>query len=225
MRFFRGMAVPASRVDEVLSTITKDGLDLGRSWHMEYRHPGPLHELFAKTDLSVRDTRPKDQEGCPAVCACGEELGAACYAWEHNCTGDDDTPIMVEFEAEQDAVAVDGRDFLCTVFQFGEPASSRAILEKTFGHAILRYAEKAWASPDQDTRVAMCDLARHDPGVVEAHHTNSLVIAGRYRTVFRSAFIVKLPVEGQRVCRVWSPSERPAFPMADISLGDLLRRN
>jgi hypothetical protein len=34
------------------------------------------------------------------------------YAWQHNRKGENTTPILIEFEASDDAVSIDGRDFL-----------------------------------------------------------------------------------------------------------------
>jgi hypothetical protein len=221
MRFFRGLTVPAVNADQVLSSIRKQGLEQGSQWSFEYRHPGPLDVLFAKPDLSMSDTRPRDQRGDPAICACGDETGAAYYAWQHNRTDQNNTPIIVEFEAAEDTVSIDGRDFLATVFQLGEPALARPALEKSFGRAVLPYAEKAWSTDDQNRRIALCDLARHDLDVVRAHHANTVVLGGRYNTAFRSAFIIKLPT-AQSIVRSWSPTERPIFPPPEIKFNDLL---
>jgi hypothetical protein len=222
MRFFRGLTVPAANVDQVLSTIRNRGLSQGSQWSFEYRHPGPLDALFAKPDLSTQDIRPHNQAGDPAVCACGEEMGAAYYAWQHNRTSENDNPIIVEFEADQDAVAIDGRDFLATVFQFGEPALARPALARTCGNAVLPYAERAWATDNQNRRIALCDLARHDSDVVKAHHANTVVLGGRHHTVLRSAFIVKLPTAPQSIIRAWSPIGRPVLPVPGITLSSLL---
>jgi hypothetical protein len=45
MRFFRGLTVPVSDVDQVLSTIRGQGLSQGNQWSFKYRHPGRLDEL------------------------------------------------------------------------------------------------------------------------------------------------------------------------------------
>ena len=214
MRFFRGLTVPAANVDQVLSTIRNQGLSLGS--------PGPLDVLSAKPDLSTQATRSRDQAGCPAVCACGEEMGAAYYTWHHDHTRENDTPIIVEFEADERTVAVDGRDFLATVFQFGEPALARPALGRAFGKAVLSYAERAWATDNQDARIVLFDLARHDPDVIKAHHANSIVLRGRYHTVFRSAFIVKRPPAPQSIVRASSPAVPPALPVPEITLSSLL---
>lgn len=222
MRIFRGISIPEDKVDQVLTTIKKQGLaqDRGEFWKMEFRHPGNLDTLFAKADLSLEDTRPDGAEVDPGVCACGEEAGAAYYAWQHNRKGENTTPIIMEFDVSDDVVSIDGRDFLYTVFQLGEPELARPVLGRVFGERILRYAERAWTSKEQS--VALCDLARHDPQVIKAHHSNSVVLGGRFNTVFRNAFIVKLPVESPSIVRVWSPTASPKLPIPEIMLDSLL---
>ena len=145
MRLFRGMAVPASKADSVVSAIKVEGLASGQGGReFDFNHPGPLDALFLKDNLSTEDTRSDDRQF--AVCACGDEIGAAYYAWRHNHSSDNNTAVMVEFEADDRSIAVDGRDFLYTVFQLGEPALARPVLDRVFGHSLLRYAEKAWRS-------------------------------------------------------------------------------
>lgn len=187
---------------------------------MEFRHPGDLDALFAKVNLSLKDTRPDGAQADPGVCACGEETGAAYYAWQHNRKGENTTPIIMEFDVPDDAVSIDGRDFLYTVFQLGEPELARPVLARVFGNCILRYADRAWASKEQS--VALCDLARHDPQVIKAHHANAVILGGRYDTVFRNAFIVRLPVGTASIIRVWSPTEPPALPHPEIMFDSLL---
>ncbi|WP_156467595.1 hypothetical protein [Methylobacterium sp. Leaf102] len=74
--------------------------------------------------------------------------------------------------------------------------------------------------PRQGTR----PLAIPDPAVIEAHHGNRTVIAGRYGTVFRNAFTVVCPVAPERIRSVRSPPERFAVPQAEFSLSDMIRR-
>jgi hypothetical protein len=133
-----------------------------------------------------------------------------------------DTPIIIEFEAELEQVAIDGKDCLYTVFQMGDPARTGKFLRAAFGEKGLAYAERAWQTENQRTRIALCDLTIHDPEVVAAHHLNVLVIAGRYRTVFRSAFTLALPILTKDIINVWVPEERPYMPNADVYLADLL---
>ena len=222
MRLFRGIAVPKDKADQVITTIKNQGLarDRGWTWKMEFRHPGDLDALFAKADLSLKDTRPDGAQSDLGVCACGEETSAAYYAWQHNRTVENTTPIIMEFDMPDDAVSIDGRDFLYTVFQLGQPELAWPVLARVFGNCIQHYAERAWASKEQS--IALCDLARHDPQIIKAHHTNAVVLGGRYNTVFRNAFIVRLPVGAASIVRVWSPTERPAFPRPEIMFDSLL---
>lgn len=187
---------------------------------MEHEHPGDLNVLHEKADLSLEDTRT-DSGGVAAVCACGDELGASYYAFSHNLVRNDDTPILIEFEAERSACAVDGMDFLYTAFQLGDPDRARPVLERVFGKAVLRYADRAWVSDDQEFRIAQCDLAIHDPKVIQAHYANDLVLGGRHGTVFRNAFTITLPVGSESIKRVWAPSEFPALAKPEVSLNDV----
>ena len=222
MRFFRGIAVPSADVSETVCTIRRTGLVPGKgTWRMVHDHPGEIEELLLKEDLSVADTRRSYDDADPAVCACGEHDGAAYYAWKHNRSNAHDSPIMIEFEAPETSVAVDGKDFLYPAFQRGDPIRARSILRRAFGDAILRYADRAWGNEDGKYRIAMCDLATHDPGVISAHHANRLVLAGRYGTTFRNAFVVRLPVGPEALIRVWTPSRMPDLPCPEIGLGDL----
>ena len=184
--------------------------------------PGPLDERFEKMDLSIEDIR--SGESYPVVCACGEVRGAAYYAFEHNRTGQDDTPVIIEFESIENQVSVDGRDFLYTVFQMGDPDRAPDILCQCFGQGVLRYAKRAWETDDQYSRIALCDLAVFDPEVIASHHRSEIVLAGRYRTVFRNAFFVKLPILPAWIVRVWAPPNPMRLPTPQVHLDDCLVR-
>ena len=164
--------------------------------------------MMAKADLSLADTRP-DSMSRPTVCCCGSIEGAAYYAWHHNRNSRDDTPILIEFHAAIDRVTVDGKDFLYTAFQFGDPAKARYVIERLFGQKALTYAEAAWASEDQQRRVALCDLCTMDPEVIIAHYGNRVLIGGRHNATFHNAFMVALPVQSESIVRGWSPTNRP----------------
>jgi hypothetical protein len=225
MRFFRGLAVPADKANATINAIRRDGLNTrpGR-WFMEHRHPGSIEDLFAKPNLSLDDTRPENAAWLPAICVCGDEDGAAYYAWRHNRHADDDTPVMIEFEANGSHVAVDGRDCLYTVFQMGDSGQARDFLRNAFGERVLRYAEKAWAAAETGQKIALCDLAIHDPEVIEAHYANQIAIGGRHKTIFRSAFTVALPVAPAQIVRIWLPAEEPVILDPHVHLGDLTLR-
>lgn len=222
MRFFRGIAVHKDNVDCVISTIERKGLvpDQGEFWRMKFQHPGDLDALLSKTDLSIADTRPEGGGINRGICACGEEVGAAYYAWQHNNKGENTTPIIVEFDVPIEVVSIDGRDFLYTVLSSGAPKVVGPVLAKVYGERILHYAERAWV--DRKRSIPLCDLACYDPEVVRAHHANTVVLGGRYGTIFRNAFIVKLPIEAASIKRVWSPTKPPVFPNPDVTFKSLL---
>ncbi len=222
MRFYRGLTVPADNAVTTVAEIKERGL-ITNNWSWRTEHHRPVSGLLDKHELSLDDTRPKDVTWTPAVCACGDLDGASYYAWSHNQTNTNNTPIIIEFEAELEQVAIDGKDCLYTVFQMGDPPKARKFLRAAFGEKVLTYAERAWQTENQGRRIALCDLSIHDPEVVMAHHSNILVIGGRYCTVFRSAFTVALPILAKNIRNVWVPEERSYKPYADVKLADLLK--
>ena len=222
MRFFRGIAVPGTEAENTIKRIEIAGLSGNEGhWNMAYDHPGAIDDLLAKTDLTINDTRDTQRE-TRAICACGELSGAAYYALKHNRTPENDTSILIEFEADESSVAVDGRDFLYAAFQLGDPGRARRVLRTAFGEAVLRYAERAWLQESQDKRIALCDLATHDPAVIRAHHANELVLGGRHGTVFRNAFLVRVPIPGGAILRVQRVGTDTRLPSSAVMLRDVL---
>jgi hypothetical protein len=181
-----------------------------------------LDQLWCMPAISLADTRPNTDE--PSwVCACGEEQGALYYACMHNRSAENNTPVLIVFNACPSDVIVDGRDFLYTVFQLGDPERSRPIVERIFGRAILKYVDRAWLG-DREECIPVCDLAVQDDAVVQAHAANRIVIAGHYRTRFRSAFFVRSPIVADRILDVRIiDKDKFALPDADVSLSDALR--
>jgi hypothetical protein len=221
MRFYRGISVPRQAADAVMAKISSQGLQPGDGqWTMLTADlKSRLDEIGRKPAISLADTRPNI--GNPSwVCACGEELGALYYACRHNKSAENDTPILIAFEADPSEAIVDGRDFLYTAFQLGDPKRARAIVERLFGKAVLRYADRAW-SGDQKERIALCDLAVQDNAVVLAHASNRTVIAGRFRTRFRSAFLVRTPVAAERIADVRIVDSEFELPKAEVSLDEI----
>ena len=230
LRLDRGIAVQEADVASAMDAIRQEGLVVeGRFWSglavpdLKLR----LEHLWQSPDLSLDITRPKDLPALPRICACADRRGALYYACSHNRKGDRTASILIEFEADLDDVVVDGRDFLYTVMQMGNPAASREPLERLYGPAVLRYADRAWSTPasDQRTRIACCDLATQDPEVIQAHASNCLVIGGRYRTRFSSAFMVTAPVSAAKIVSVQRVDCRAyAQPDIDIDLDQALGR-
>ena len=224
MRFFRGISVPEAVTKSTIAQIERDGLSGGEGkWRVIYSHPGDIELLFSKSNLSTDDTRNQELE-TSVICACGEYLGAAYYALNHNRTAENDTPIVIEFEADLSSVAVDGRDFLYTAFQMGDPDRARSVLRTAFGEAVLRYAELAWKTKNQEKRIALCDLAVNDQAVIRSHHDNVLVLGGRYGTVFRNAFLVRVPIPASAINSVHKVSVQTMIPRPGCLLPDILVR-
>jgi hypothetical protein len=157
------------------------------------------------------------------VCACADREGALYYALKHIRSIDHDTPLLISFEAELADVIVDGRDFLFTLFQSGDPTTARSIAERLFGPAVLRYVDRAWQTDNQEQRIALCKPALQDDAVIAAHAGNRTVIGGRYWTRFCSAFLARAPVEPSRVLDVSPVEIEFNLPAIDISL-DMMRR-
>jgi hypothetical protein len=207
LRLCRGIAVQEAAADSVMDAIRRDGLVVeGRLWSglaacdLKPR----LEDLWRSSTLTMEITRPEDLPELPRICACADRGSAMYYACRHNRKGDHTASILIEFDADPDHVIVDGRDFLYTVMQLGNPVASREALERGFGPHVLRYADRAWSTPiaDQLTRIACCDLATQDPLVIRAHASNGLVIGGRYSTRFSSALMVEAPIPPANVVSV-----------------------
>jgi hypothetical protein len=228
LRLYRGIAVPESSAGAVTDAIRDDGLVIeGRLYSGLSVHDlkPRLEELWQSPDLSRKLTRPEGDQPVPRICACVRRRDALYYACSHNRKGDHTASILITFDVDPQDVIVDGRDFLYTVAQLGNPAASREVLGQIFGPAVLRYADRAWQSTEQYMRIACCDLATQDQEVVRAHVANELVIGGRYRTRFSSAFMVRAPVPAEDIVSVERVDHRDyVLPDIDIALDQALGR-
>jgi hypothetical protein len=182
-----------------------------------------LEELW-RLPIVPPDTTPSAAPRPQWVCACADEAGASYYASRHNRSAEDDIPILITFQAEPADAVVDGRDFLFTLFQRGDPAKARPVAEYLFGSGILRYIDRAWATDSQEQRIALCRLAVQDDAVIEDHAANRTVIAGRLGTVFRNAFLVRLPIAAERIIDVRTIAADTVIPDAEVVLPDILVR-
>lgn len=207
MRFFRGIAIPGSKVDDVIENIRKTGMRVGDGrWTImasdlkkEFQNPAKWMELISRDTLNISETR---KQGVKTICACADEESALYYACIHNKTAINDAPLLLEFEASIQDVWVDGRDFLYTVVQFWDRKTSSQkqktkvenVLIKLFSDAIILYLEKAFKTYDSNRRIALMDLAINDHRVIESHFKNRHWIRGRHGTFFRNAFLVRSPI-------------------------------
>jgi hypothetical protein len=189
---------------------------------MVWEKPNNPEGLFEKPDLSMDDTQGPREAAPVGICFCGEESSAAVYAYERNANRENDTPILIEIEADLQIIAIDGRDFLYGVFQFGDPQKAAPALERLFGPNIRRFADAAWSSTDQGKRIALCDLAIHDNEVIAHHYRNRVVIGGKYSTRFFTAFKIRLPIEPTSIVRVWRPDFSPKLPPIEVDFTDVI---
>ena len=221
MRFYRGIALRSTQVATVMEAIRTTGLGGGEGrWAMTHASPFDIEAVFLRADLDHRVIRP-GLSMMPAICASGDFKGAKHYACKHNFSDDCDAPVIIEFLADTSDVVIDGKDFLYTCFGSGAPERARRVLEHAFGHAILRYAERAWEEPA--SAIACGDLAIRDPEVVSAHYRNTLTLEGRNRIPLRNAFTVSTPIRPERILGVTHlmPTYSPRLP--DVILQDVLR--
>jgi hypothetical protein len=202
MLFYRGIAVSQQRAAEIISDVRQNGLLPGQGrWGYLFADLKPqLESLWRLPNLTTAHTKPT---GAPLPwVACADPTGASYYALKHNRSSENDIPLLITFEADLRNVIIDGRNFLYTLFQFGEPHRARPVVEQLFGTAIHRYVDRAWSTKDQEHRIALCDLAVQDDAAVNAHAQNKTVIGGRYSTRFCGAFLVRLPVTAEAVLDV-----------------------
>jgi hypothetical protein len=181
-----------------------------------------LSELRRRQVVNTKDTR-FETERPSWVCACADLAGASYYATKHNRSAEHNAPILIRFDADIRYVIIDGRDFLYTVFQLGNPELARPLVRRLYGDAILYYLDRAWAT-DQSQRLGMCDLATQDDEVISAHARNDALIAGRYGTCFRTAFMVQTPVGPKRILDVSTAEQEIELPTPDVTL-DMIRQN
>jgi hypothetical protein len=190
-----------------------------------------LEDVFARLDATTNHTRVSKSsestilgslgvtEDFPAVHACGDRGGASYYATVHNRLLEPDCPLIIAFKASIEDVFIDGADFLNSAFNKGPCDGLREVILRCFGAKIAKYLDRAWNSKDQDLRVWLCTLAKQDPEVVVSHHRNKVLLGGRCDTIFRSAFIVRLPVTSDRILSVYEPApfrETPEFFIYDF---------
>jgi hypothetical protein len=203
MLFYRGIAVPRRQVGCTISDICKNGLLPGKGrWHYLFSDLKPqLEALRRLPNLTIAHTKPSDEPQA-RIGACADEIGAAYYALKHNRSSVNEAPLLIIFEANIRDVIIDGRDFLYTLFQFGDPQVARPVAEQLFGRSIGWYLDRAWSTYDQQQRIALCDLAVQDDAVIQAHALNKTVIGGRVSTRFCNAFLVSVPVAAEKVLEV-----------------------
>ena len=229
LTLFRGISVPKNKAEEIKEKIITKGI-MGNEgfWQLSLNDlRWKISKLFKKPDLNTKDTRTPDD--FPVICA-ADELGAYYYALVHNRHKDkNEIGLIISFKAPINNIYVDGRDFLYTCFQLWDKYTTKNyakqlnLLMKIYGNAIKKYFEKASKSEIIDYRIAMCDLATQDINVVKSHHKNTIVIGGRCRTIFKSAFLVKAPIPPNDILNVDIVETSPYSFIPEITLHEFLK--
>ena len=232
---YRGMSLPLKSLENVKRRILEEGMrEHGKNYALQISDSrARQEELFNNKFLTTEITRPSHwvetarggfrelDASEPGICACGDLIGASYYATRHNVNAHDTEPLIVKFNAYVDRMIVDGRDFLYNaVFQRPRDDGKKELIKSIFGEGIDRYLEKSWSSPieNQEYRSAIADLAVQDSRVIKAHAKNSRIIKGRYKTIFSSAFVVKLPIQAEQILGFAAPARVPS--VADVSIDE-----
>lgn len=195
----------------------------GESWEFYFRNGiKPLIDINVNDFSGSNELFPESTSR--AVCACGDEHSASYYACIHN---KGNFPLVVKFRTEVDYIYIDGRDFLYTVFQLWDMKSPnnfskvRQQLRNLFGDSVLQYFDQCETEKDHAKRIIYCNYACHDNDVKFSHLNNPTIIKGRYNTLFKSAFIVKAPINKEDILDVFIPVHPSIMP--GITLENVIR--
>ena len=213
-----------------------------------------INTLYKKEDLTLDDTSPssvwigkktkkeyknwleapssegggnrKYIEGENSICF-ADKIGAEYYASQHNLSKDKNTPLLITLDLDIENIAIDGRDFLYTVFGSIDPKDIQKTKRQTeklktiFGVKIEKYIEKIIEHPNSD-KFAICDLVICDDEIIIEHSRNTEIIGGRYGTIFKSAFFGKTPIPPEKIEIVEIIKENIAIPAPTITLNNIL---
>jgi hypothetical protein len=162
-------------------------------------------------------------EGENSICF-ADKIGAEYYATRHNLSKDKKISLLITLDLDIENIAIDGRDFLYTVFGFIDPKNIEKTKRQTkklktiFGVNIEKYVEKIIEHPNSD-KFAICD----DEIIID-HSRNTEIIGGRYGTVFKSAFFGKTPISPEKIQNVEILKEYIHIMNPTITLNDILER-
>lgn len=155
--------------------------------------------------------------------ACASYEDAARYALRN-----EGLPAVIAIELPFEEVAIDGKDLLYTVFQLWDRSQKhhlpqvREILNTVFGTATVKWFDLAASESAQAARIGLCDLAVHDLSAIQAHHANEIPLAGRYNTLFRSAFDLPTKVDAAAILSVEDVTQPLTSPGNMIDLRSLV---
>jgi hypothetical protein len=217
---------------------------------------GEINALYNKEDLTLDDTSPssvwigkktkkvyKDVQEAPtseggghrgyiegenSICF-ADKIGAEYYATQHNVSKTKRMPLLITLDIDIENIAIDGRDFLYTVFGSIDPKDIEKTKRQTeklktiFGVKIEKYIEKIINHP-KSNKNAICDLIICDDEIIIEHSRNTEIIGGRYGTIFKSAFFGKVPISPEKIQNVEILKEYIPIKNPTITLNDILER-
>lgn len=241
IKLYRGIAVGYKDADKVINDIINNGLDLSENANWGcfiWKDQVNTNELILKEDLLRKDTeimskfvktrsgeRREYLEGYKGICFADLD-GATYYAQKHNKIQDKQVPILIEVNVDLSSIAIDGRDYLYTVFSLLRSLSENKLsvikndLLLVYGSQIQKYFEKVFLHPKSDTN-AICDLIICDEEIKKSHLKNNHIIQGRYGTLFKSAFFVKMPLEKENVISVKILESDFVIPISQINISNV----
>jgi hypothetical protein len=245
LKLYRGITLNENNVNRVVTFIKENGLNIveesqwsGFIWK-DLR--GELKRLFEKENLDRDETQPNSIwveneksghreyiEGNVGICF-ADRIGANYYAFKHNMNQENKIPVVITVEVDIKDVAIDGRDFLYTVFGFLDRENiektkrQKATLSKLYGDKIGLYVDKVINNPESD-KFAVCDLAIIDDDIITSHLANKILIKGRHRTIFKSAFYVKVPIQPSSIKKIQINKPYDENSEEFISLDEILER-
>lgn len=248
LRLYRGIAVSESKSDLIVEEIRANGLYQSQSKEKQWEVfiwkdlRNNIDDLYGKKLLTRNDTSPASiwvatssgghleyTEGETGICF-ADKVGAEYYATKHNVTKEHQTPILITVDLNIGDIAIDGRDFLYTIFGFIDPKDLNKTrrqtekLKKIFGYKIEKYVEKIIKHSKSD-KSAICDLAIIDNEVIIEYAKNQHIIGGRCGTKFKSTFFGRVPIPSRNIINIEKISDWTRVdPKPDITLNDILER-
>lgn len=243
LTLYRGISVSEIELDSTIDSIQAKGLvqNSKQTWNgfIWKNLKADIDVLYQKEDLTRVDTSPRSKwvktkngghrvysEGEKSICF-ADRYGAEYYATKHNITKEHIVPLLITVNIDIGSIAIDGRDFLYTVFGCIEPNDLAKTkrqtdkLKKLFGKKIEKYITKIIRHPNSE-KLAICDLAIIDNEIIIDHSKNELIIGGRCNTTFRSAFFVKVPIHPNQIISVERIKNVSSLSYPQITLNEIL---
>ncbi|GGJ44308.1 hypothetical protein [Deinococcus roseus] len=189
-------------------------------WQTLLQNPGLLKELEA------------DSSRVPFRYACGDFAGASRYAVrDPNVRKGKKAALVVELHVLPEQLVVDFRDGLGFVLQQTPVSLAPDIRKKRedfllacYGPRLLELYQNTGHIKDTEERDGLLNAFTFCPDVIEHHYRNGYVFAGRYDTLFRSAFrvLLDLPAIPYNIILLGNDHrQHPEHLVADFHLSDL----